>query len=66
MIMVQELFVKTLATAQVEEAREETITTEKTSTMKPDIEDAHTQTPAFLNAESMVVQTTMIEVLMLM
>jgi hypothetical protein len=66
MIMVLELFVKTLATAQVEEAREETITTEKTSIMKPDTEDAHTITTAFSNAESMVVQTTMIEVLMLM
>jgi hypothetical protein len=66
MIMVLELFVKTSAMAQVEEAREETITTEKTSTTKLDTEDAQIHTLISCNAESMVVQTTMIEVLMLM
>jgi hypothetical protein len=66
MIMVLELFVKTSATAQVEEAREETITTEKTLTTKLDTEDAQIHTLISCNAESMVVQTTMIEVLMLM
>jgi len=44
----------------------ETTTTETTSTLKPDTEDVLTTTRTSFNAESMVDQTTMIRVLMLM
>jgi hypothetical protein len=63
--MVPQLFVETSASARVLEPRRETLITEKISIEKLVTEDALIITITFSNAESMVDQITMIEVLML-